>query len=63
MLLDQGVRAESHTHDLLGMSRNKRERRGLSTLPIPPLRPETHTQISVLKPVPRVWEVIISLLI
>lgn len=58
--------AQSHTNDLLGTSRNKRERRGLSTPSIPPPISwyiHTHTQIFVLKPVPRMWEVIIFLLI
>lgn len=35
--------AQSHTNDLLGMSRNKRERRGLSTPSIRPPPPDTHT--------------------
>lgn len=35
--------AQPHTNSLLGMSRNKGKRRGLSTPSIPPLTPDTHT--------------------
>lgn len=44
-LLEPGVYelAQSRTNSLLGMSRNKRKRRRLSTPSIPPLPPDTRT--------------------